>query len=156
MTAEAGLAALWLAAALALLQLVMAAVGLRAGREDIAAAVRPVAIVGGVLSAVAFACLIIVFIYSDMSVKLVAENSHSAKPMIYKVAGAWGNHEGSMLLWVTVLGLAGAAIAIFEKRLDPRTLTATLGGQAAIGLGFVTDEQFDEWVKPEDMVRPAR
>ena len=136
MTAEAGLAALWLAAALALLQLVMAAVGLRAGREDIAAAVRPVAIGVGVLSAVAFACLIVVFVYSDMSVKLVAENSHSAKPMIYKVAGAWGNHEGSMLLWVTVLGLAGAAIAIFEKRLDLRTLTATLGGQAAIGLGF--------------------
>jgi cytochrome c-type biogenesis protein CcmF len=136
MIAEAGLAALWLAAALALLQLVMAAVGLRVGRSDIASAVRPVAIVGGAMSAVAFACLIAVFVASDMSVKLVVENSHSAKPMLYKVAGAWGNHEGSMLLWVTVLGIAGAAIALFERRLDPRTLTATLGGQAAIGLGF--------------------
>ncbi|MFD1788985.1 heme lyase CcmF/NrfE family subunit [Sphingomonas floccifaciens] len=136
MTAEAGLAALWLAAALALLQLAMAAIGLRSGREDIAAAVRPVAIVGGALSAIAFVLLIALFVQSDMSVKLVAENSHSAKPLIYKIAGAWGNHEGSMLLWVTVLGLAGAAIAIFERRLPANTLTATLGGQAAIALGF--------------------
>ncbi|MBN2971613.1 heme lyase CcmF/NrfE family subunit [Roseomonas aeriglobus] len=136
MTAEAGLAALWLAAALSLLQLAMAAIGLRTAREDVSAAVRPVAIVGGVLSAIAFVLLIALFVQSDMSVKLVAENSHSDKPLIYKIAGAWGNHEGSMLLWVTVLGLAGAAIAIFERRLPANTLTATLGGQATIALGF--------------------
>jgi len=136
MIAEFGLAALWLAAALSLLQLVMAAVGLRAGRGDIADAVRPVAIVGGVLTALSFAALIALFVRSDMSVRLVAQNSHSLKPMLYKVAGAWGNHEGSMLLWVTVLGLAGAGIAVAERRLDARTLTATLGGQAAIALGF--------------------
>ncbi|HET9511139.1 MAG TPA: heme lyase CcmF/NrfE family subunit [Sphingomonas sp.] len=136
MIAEAGLAALWLAAALSLLQLAMAAIGLRTGREDVAAATRPVAIVGGVLSAIAFVLLIALFVQSDMSVKLVAENSHSAKPLLYKVAGAWGNHEGSMLLWVTVLGLAGAAIAVFERRLPAATLTATLGGQATIALGF--------------------
>ncbi len=136
MIAEAGLAALWLAAALSLLQLVMAGVGLRWAQSDVAAPVRPIAIVGGVMGALAFACLIALFVASDMSVKLVVENSHSAKPLLYKVAGAWGNHEGSMLLWVTVLGLAGAAIAIFERRLDARTLTATLGGQAAIALGF--------------------
>ncbi|MBM3927944.1 MAG: heme lyase CcmF/NrfE family subunit, partial [Sphingomonadales bacterium] len=127
---------LWLSAALALLQLVMAMIGLRTGQADVAVAVRPVAIVGGVLSAIAFALLIILFVQSDMSVKLVAENSHSAKPMLYKIAGAWGNHEGSMLLWVTVLGLAGAAIAIFERRLPENTLIATLGGQAIIALGF--------------------
>ncbi|KQN26495.1 cytochrome C biogenesis protein CcmF [Sphingomonas sp. Leaf33] len=136
MIAEAGLAALWLAAALSLLQLVMAAIGLRTRREDVAGAVRPVAIVGGALSAVAFVLLITLFVQSDMSVKLVAENSHSAKPLLYKIAGAWGNHEGSMLLWVTVLGIAGAAIAVFERRLSATTLTATLGGQAAIALGF--------------------
>ncbi|WP_294337036.1 cytochrome c biogenesis protein CcsA, partial [uncultured Sphingomonas sp.] len=136
MIAEAGLAALWLAAALALLQLAMAAIGLRTAREDVSTAVRPVAIVGGALSAIAFVLLIALFVQSDMSVKLVAENSHSDKPLIYKIAGAWGNHEGSMLLWVTVLGLAGAAIAMFERRLPANTLTATLGGQAAIALGF--------------------
>ncbi|URW76276.1 heme lyase CcmF/NrfE family subunit [Sphingomonas donggukensis] len=136
MIAEAGLAALWLAAAMALLQLAMASIGLRARRADVAVAVRPVAVVGGVLGLVSFLCLVAVFMRSDMSVLLVAENSHSAKPMLYKIAGAWGNHEGSMLLWVMVLGIAGAAIALLEKRLEERTLVATLGAQAAIALGF--------------------
>ena len=136
MIAEAGLTALWFAAALAALQLVLATIGIARHRDDIIAAVRPVAIVQGLLAAVAMACLIAVFVTSDMSVLLVVENSHSAKPLLYKFAGAWGNHEGSMLLWVTILGLAGGAVAIFERRLDLRTLTATLGGQAAIALGF--------------------
>jgi cytochrome c-type biogenesis protein CcmF len=69
-------------------------------------------------------------------VALVAKNSHSMKPWLYKFAGTWGNHEGSMLLWVTVLAVAGACIALFERRLNERTLVATLAAQAAIGLGF--------------------
>ncbi len=140
MIAEAGLAALWFAAALALLQLVAAALGLRlqasASGNDLIAAVRPVAIVQGLLAALSFALLITLFVQSDMSVLLVAQNSHSAKPMLYKIAGAWGNHEGSMLLWVTVLALSGGAIALLERQLDRATLTATLGAQAAIALGF--------------------
>ncbi len=136
MIAEAGLAALWFAGALAALQLVMAAIGIARGREDVAAAVRPVAIVQGLLAMLAMALLIELFLDSDMSVKLVVENSHSAKPWLYKFAGAWGNHEGSMLLWVTILGLAGGAVAIFERSLPERTLTATLGAQATIALGF--------------------
>lgn len=136
MIAEAGLAALWLAAAMALLQLACAALGLRLRQDELVAAVRPVAIVQGVLAAVSFALLIALFLRSDMSVQLVVQNSHSAKPLIYKFAGAWGNHEGSMLLWVTVLALAGAAIAVLERKLDRATLTATLGAQAFIALGF--------------------
>ncbi len=136
MIAEAGLAALWLAGALAALQLAMAVIGIARGRDDVAAAVRPVAIVQGVLAALAMALLIKLFLESDMSVKLVVENSHSAKPWLYKFAGAWGNHEGSMLLWVTILGLAGGAVAIFERSLLERTLVATLGAQATIALGF--------------------
>jgi cytochrome c-type biogenesis protein CcmF len=136
MMAEAGLAALWFAAALAALQLVMAAIGVARHRDDVAAAVRPVAIVQGALALLAMALLVYVFLDSDMSVKLVVENSHSAKPWIYKFAGAWGNHEGSMLLWVTILGLAGGAVAIFERSLPERTLVATLGAQAGIALGF--------------------
>ncbi|GAA3719306.1 heme lyase CcmF/NrfE family subunit [Sphingomonas cynarae] len=135
MLAEAGLAALWLAAALATLQLLMAAVALRRG-DDALVAVRPVAIVQGALAIVAMAMLIAVFWRSDMSVALVAANSHSAKPWLYKVAGAWGNHEGSMLLWVTILGMAGGAVALFERRLAEPTLVATLGAQALIALGF--------------------
>jgi cytochrome c-type biogenesis protein CcmF len=134
--AEAGLAALWFAGALAALQLVMAAIGIARDRDDVAAAVRPVAIVQGLLALLAMALLIELFLDSDMSVKLVVENSHSAKPWLYKFAGAWGNHEGSMLLWVTILGLAGGAVAIFERSLPERTLTATLGAQATIALGF--------------------
>ena len=136
MIAEAGLAALWLAAALAALQLAMAALGLARAQPAPVAAVRPIAIVQGALAAIAMAALIALFLASDMSVKLVVENSHSAKPWLYKFAGAWGNHEGSMLLWVTILGLAGGAVAILERRLPERTLIATLGAQAGIALGF--------------------
>ncbi|MEO6217347.1 MAG: heme lyase CcmF/NrfE family subunit [Sphingomonas sp.] len=136
MIAEAGLAALWFAAALAALQLVLAAIGIRRGDAALMSAVRPVAVVQGLLAALAMALLIICFLRSDMSVLLVAENSHSDKPWLYKFAGAWGNHEGSMLLWVTILGLAGGAVAILEHRLARPTLIATLGAQAAIALGF--------------------
>ncbi len=83
-----------------------------------------------------FAALILVFARTDLSVSLVVANSHSAKPMLYKVAAAWGNHEGSMLLWVTVLAMSGALVAMIEKRLDRRTLVAALGAQAALSLGF--------------------
>ena len=136
MIAEAGLAALWLAAALAALQLVLGAMGVSSGRTDLLAAVRPVAIVQAGLTAVAFVVLIWLFVTVDLSVALVAANDASTKPLLYKFAGTWGNHEGSMLMWVTILAVAGGAVAIFERKLDERTLIATLAAQAAIGLGF--------------------
>ena len=135
MTAEIGLAALWLAAGLAALQLVLMIVALR-GRLDVARATRVVAIVQGALTLVSFAMLVLVFARTDLSVALVHENSHTAKPFVYKVAGAWGNHEGSMLLWVTVLSAAGAFLAAFSRRTSEQTLTAALGAQAALALGF--------------------
>ena len=136
MIAEAGLATLWFAGALAALQLALAWVALGRRNGEALAAVRPVAVVQGLLAALAMLLLITVFVRSDMSVALVANNSHSDKPLIYKIAGAWGNHEGSMLLWVTILGLAGGAVAILERRLREDTLIATLGAQATIALGF--------------------
>ena len=136
MIAETGLAALWLAAALSLLQFVFGALALRGGGERLAPAVRPVAAAQGALAALSFLLLIQLFLRTDLSVKLVAANSHSMKPWLYKFAGTWGNHEGSMLLWVTVLAVAGAAVALFERRLETRTLIATLAAQAAIALGF--------------------
>ena len=135
MIAEAGLAALWLAAALSLLGLFLSIAHVR-GTLEADKAVRALAIVQGLLCLFAFAMLLMVFARTDLSVALVAENSHSAKPFIYKVAGAWGNHEGSMLLWVTVLGLSGAALAALSHRLPSRTLIAALGAQAALALGF--------------------
>ena len=94
MIAEAGLAALWFAAALAALQLLLAAIGIRRGDAVLMSAVRPVAVVQGLLAALAMVLLITCFLRSDMSVLLVAENSHSDKPWLYKFAGAWGNHVG--------------------------------------------------------------
>jgi len=134
MIAEAGLAALWLAAALALLQLFLA-FGLGSARAG-PAPIRAIAIVEGALTLFAMLMLIWLFAKTDLSVLLVAENSHTMKPLLYKLAGAWGNHEGSMLLWVTVLGISGAVLAIFSRRLDERTFTAALGAQGALALGF--------------------
>jgi cytochrome c-type biogenesis protein CcmF len=135
-TAEFGLAALWFAAALAVLQLVAGALALTPRGEALAPLVRPTAIVQGALALIAFLALIAVFAQTDLSVRLVALNSHSAKPLLYKIAGTWGNHEGSMLLWVTVMGLAGGFVALVERRLPEPTMLATLAGQAFVSLGF--------------------
>ncbi len=137
MIAEIGLAALWLAAALAVLQLLGGVLALRGGTtSDIAALTRPAAILQGGLVAVSFAALLYVFAITDLSVKLVAMNSHTLKPLIFKLSGAWGNHEGSMLLWVTVMALAGALIAGIERRLPEKTMQATLAAQGFVALGF--------------------
>lgn len=136
MIPELGLAALWLAAALAVLQLTAGLLALNPRGTEMAGVVRPAAIVQGLLALFAFAMLIAAFCETDLSVKLVAENSHAAKPLLYKFAGTWGNHEGSMLLWVTIMGLAGGFVALIEKRLPEKTLLATLAAQAFVSLGF--------------------
>jgi len=133
--AETGLAALWLAAALAALQLVLMIVALRTD-VPVARTMRSIAAVQGSLTLVAFTMLLLMFARTDLSAALVFENSHSAKPFVYKVAAAWGNHEGSMLLWVTVLAVAGAFLAWLSRRTTERTLIAALGAQAALALGF--------------------
>ena len=136
MIAEAGLAALWLAAAMALLQFVGGLTLLRGGAGQLVPLIKPAAYVQGGLCAFAFFALMWLFYVTDLSVLLVASNSHIDKPMIFKLAGTWGNHEGSMLLWVAVLSVSGAAIAFFEKRIDAKTLYATLAVQGFIALGF--------------------
>jgi cytochrome c-type biogenesis protein CcmF len=135
MMAETGLAALWLAAALAALQFVLMIIALRSG-ADVRRAMRSIAIAQGLLTLLAFAMLLTVFALSDMSVALVFENSASNKPLIYKIAGAWGNHEGSMLMWVTILAVAGAFVAVLAHRTSERTTVAALGAQAVLALGF--------------------
>ena len=135
MIAEAGLAALWLAAGLAAYQLVLMLLAFKSN-FDVARPMRGVAVVQGLLTLLAFAMLLLVFARSDMSVALVFTNSHSDKPFVYKVAGAWGNHEGSMLMWVTILAVAGAFVALFSRRTSEKTLIAGLGSQAVLALGF--------------------
>ncbi|KUO49170.1 MAG: cytochrome C biogenesis protein CcmF [Sphingomonadales bacterium BRH_c3] len=136
MSAELGLAALWMAAALAFLQLAGGALAQRDAEAPLAALVRPAAMLQGLLALFSFAMLLWVFATTDLSVKLVASNSHSMKPMIFKLSGAWGNHEGSMLLWVTVMALAGALIGWLEKRLPEKTMQATLAAQGFVAIGF--------------------
>ncbi|RZV34856.1 MAG: heme lyase NrfEFG subunit NrfE, partial [Sphingomonadaceae bacterium] len=136
MIAELGLAALWMAAALSFAQMVCGSLALRNGGEAIAGLTRPAAMLQGLLLSIAFASLLWLFAITDLSVKLVASHSHVDKPILFKLTGTWGNHEGSMLLWVTVMALAGAAIAWLEARLPERTLQATLAAQGFVALGF--------------------
>ncbi|MEA3540383.1 MAG: heme lyase CcmF/NrfE family subunit [Pseudomonadota bacterium] len=130
MIPEIGHAALWLAAGLALAQ---ALAGFRADGGRIAV---PAALLQGGLCAVAFAALTWAFVKSDFSVALVAGNSHTAKPELYKWTGVWANHEGSMLLWVSVLAVFGALAAIRAKGLGERFRTVMLSAQGFIALGF--------------------
>jgi len=136
MIAELGLAALWLAAALAALQLVAGARGLIQADSPLATLTRPVALIQALMCALSFGALVLLFVRSDMSLALVANHSHSAKPFIFKFAGAWSNHEGSMLLWITVMALGGGLIALVERRLPERTMIATLAAQAFVSVGF--------------------
>ncbi|MFB0613396.1 heme lyase CcmF/NrfE family subunit [Aurantiacibacter poecillastricola] len=136
MIAEIGLAALWLAAALSVLQLVGGYLGARNEDSELAVLVRPAAVLQAVLCAVSFLALVYVFAITDLSVRLVAENSHSMKPLAFKLSGAWANHEGSMLLWIAVMAVAGGLIALIERRLPERTMMATLGTQGFVGIGF--------------------
>ncbi len=98
---------------------------------------EPAAITQFLLIGFSFAVLIHAFVVSDFSLAVVASNSHTDKPMIYKVSGTWGNHEGSLLLWVTILSLYGAAAAVFGRRLPDTLRARVLGVQGAIGVAFL-------------------
>ena len=135
MIAEIGLAALWLAAALAALHLLGGFLGASGGKGELNGLVRPAAVLQALLCGVAFICLLWVFAITDLSVKLVAMNSHSMKPLIFKISGAGGNHEGSMLLWITVMSVAGGLIALVERRLPERTIGDILAQVSACVTG---------------------
>jgi hypothetical protein len=89
------------------------------------------------LVAFAFGVLTLAFVTSDFSLRLVVLNSHTLKPMIYKIAGVWGNHEGSLLLWVLILTFFAACAAIFGRRLPQSLLARVLGVQSAITTAFL-------------------
>ncbi len=136
MIAEVGHYALVLALALALIQATLPIVGARLGDRTLMGIAEPVALVQFMFVALSFAALTALYVTSDFSVLNVYENSHSAKPLIYKISGVWGNHEGSMLLWVLILALFGALVALFGRNL-PQTLRANvLGVQAWIAAAF--------------------
>lgn len=84
-----------------------------------------------------FLALTMAFIGSDFSVKLVASHSHTHKPLIYKISGVWGNHEGSMMLWVMILSIYGAMFGLFGRALPARLKTLALSVQGLLGAGFL-------------------
>src|SRR5262249_7876657 len=97
----------------------------------------PVAVIGFGLVAYAYFALTVSHVLSDFSLVNVVENSHSAKPLIYKITDVWGNHEGSMLLWVLVLSLFAAAVALFSQSM-PRDMHANvLAVQSWIAAAFL-------------------
>lgn len=136
MTPEAGHYALVLALMLALIQAVVPIVGSLRRDSALMAVGTSTAIAQFAFALIAFAALTIAYVESDFSVANVVENSHSLKPLLYKISGVWGNHEGSMLLWVLILALFGALVATFGANL-PQTLRASvLGVQAWIAAAF--------------------
>jgi len=137
MTPEIGYFALLLALFISVVQSAMPLITARRHDLGVAAFVDQVALGQFMFLVVAFASLTYAFVTSDFSVQVVAANSHTAKPLIYKISGVWGNHEGSMLLWVLILGLFGAAVAIFGRNLPDRLRINVLGVHGMVGFGFL-------------------
>lgn len=137
MIVELGHFALVLALAVSIVQMAVPALG--AHRRDIRLmrVGEPAALLQFALIAFAFGALTYAFVVSDFSVKLVYDNSHSMKPMIFKVSGVWGNHEGSMVLWVLILALFGAMVAFFGKNLPDTLRARVLAVQASIAIAFL-------------------
>lgn len=137
MIPEIGHYALTLALLLAMVQASLPLWGAAARDSRLMALAEPAAALQLAAIVVAFAALTWAYVVSDFSVAVVADNSESRKPMLYKIAAVWGNHEGSMLLWVLILALFGAAVALFGNNL-PATLRArVLAVQGMIGVGFL-------------------
>jgi cytochrome c-type biogenesis protein CcmF len=136
MIVELGHFALALALAVALVQGTLPLIGAARGHAPWMAVARTAAVGQFLLVAASFAALVYAFVVSDFSVLNVVQNSHSEKPMLYKISGAWGNHEGSMLLWVLILSLFGAAAAVFGRNLPPALRARALAVQAWIAIGF--------------------
>ncbi len=136
MIVEFGHFALVLAVVVALFQTVVPFWGAWTNHTRLMETAKPAAILQFGLLCIAFAALTYAYVVSDFSVANVASNSHSTKPLIYRISGVWGNHEGSMLLWVLILAMFGCAVAIFGNEL-PQTLKANaLSVQASIAVAF--------------------
>jgi cytochrome c-type biogenesis protein CcmF len=136
MIAELGHFALILACSLSVIQGVFPLYGSLKGRSRMMAFSLPAAYGQFLFVSVAFAALMYSFIMSDFSVANVATNSHTLKPMLYKVSATWGNHEGSILFWALILALFGAMVAFFGRNLPRKFHVTVLSVQAFVGLGF--------------------
>ena len=137
MIPELGHYALVLALVMALAQGSLPMVGAARGIRPWMQLAAPAAIAQLAFVTIAFLALVRAFVTSDFSVAIVTQHSHSDQPLMYKIAGTWGNHEGSLLLWVLILNIFGGLVAIFGANLPPRLKARTLGVQALISVGFL-------------------
>ena len=148
MIPELGHFALVLALVLALVQAVVPMVGASRNRFALMAVGRPAAQGQFFFILVSYVCLTWAFIQSDFSVQLAASNSHSATPLMYKITGVWGNHEGSLLLWAMSLSLWTVAVTVFSRHLPEAFVARVLGVLGWVSVGFlsfllVTSNPFD-------------
>jgi len=134
---ELGHYALVLALFVAIVQSTLPMVGAATRNDAWMAVARPCAYAQMALVLLAYAALTWAHAVSDFSVQNVVSNSHSLKPMLYKISGVWGNHEGSMILWVVMLSVFGAAVALFGRNLPPTLKARVLSVQGLIGVGFL-------------------
>jgi cytochrome c-type biogenesis protein CcmF len=137
MIAELGHFSLVLAFVVACVQMVVPMIGAHRRDEGLMGVANMAALAQFGLVAIAFTVLIHAFVTSDFSLKLVVDNSHSTKPLIYKISGVWGNHEGSMVLWVLILSLYGALVALFGHNLPSVLRARVLAVQASIAVAFI-------------------
>jgi cytochrome c-type biogenesis protein CcmF len=135
MSIELGHFALILAFAIATVSAVGGYLFWRSGQR-IALVLSQGAVLQFILVILAFASLIQAFVTSDFSLLLAANNSHSLKPLIFKISGVWGNHEGSMVLWISILVAFGAMVAAFGRRLPSDLLTLVLATQSLLTAAF--------------------
>ena len=150
---EIGHYALTLALGMAILGASLPMIGAGRGDRRLIALARPLTFGQLLFIGIAFASLTYSFVVSDFSVQTVAMNSHSAKPMLYKISGVWGNHEGSLLLWALILALFASAVALFGGGLPAAFRARVLSVQAGIGVGFLlfmllTSNPFDRLDPP--------
>jgi len=138
MITELGHFALILALGVALVQMVVPLVGAHKGWPGWMALAVPAASLQFLLIAASFAALTWAFVTDDFSLRLVWANSHTLQPMLYKFSGVWGNHEGSMMLWVLILALFGAMAAWFGHGLPPRLKARVLAVQSSISVAFLS------------------
>ena len=136
MIAEIGHYALVLALALALVQSTVPLIGARQGDGGLMGVGGATALAQFGFVAIAFAALIACYVQSDFSVATVAENSHSSMPLIYRFTSVWGNHEGSMLLWVFILALFGALVALFGSNIPTTLKASVLAVQSWVATAF--------------------
>jgi len=134
---EIGHFALALALGVAVVQTIVPLWGVTRNDPALASVGPAAAIANFLLVALAFFCLTMSYATSDFSVENVAANSHSTQPLIYKLTAVWGNHEGSMLLWVLILVLFGALVALSRRSLPAKLRAGTLAAQGSVSVAFL-------------------